>query len=118
MDRRQYKRSPHFLDANIVSGRNVYDGCIENVSRDGIEYIITSTLQAPAHMIPEKVIDLYLEVPSGEEANLRCEVVWYLKNLPFVCTSKSPKDIKMLLGLKVLYPTSTYCRLIDKIREI
>jgi len=109
MDRRESKRTHYFLDANITSGNSVYDGFIENVSRDGMEYLMTSVVDSPEHFIPRKVIDMHLTIPTGDELTLKCEVVWHLKAETY--------GKAVLIGLKIISPPSAYKNLIEDLHE-
>jgi hypothetical protein len=100
MDKRFSKRIPARLEAYIFSGNKTYVGFIENVSEDGFQYLVISQVQAPQEFKPEKIIQIYFQLPSGETLKLFCEVKWYLKN--------SPDDKTLTLGIRIIDPSPKF----------
>jgi hypothetical protein len=98
MERRQTKRIPVNLSAKIISEDNVFDGIIENMSEDGLEYFMTSFVKVSGNFIPARSIKLNFQIPSGEMLDLNCELIWFLET--------SPEE--KLLGMKVLNPPLKY----------
>ena len=76
MERRQSRRIPYFLDAQMVSETNTYDGTIGNVSEKGIECLMASENKRQDTIAPHKKVKLNFQIPSGDEIILRCKVVW------------------------------------------
>ena len=107
MDKRQSNRVICNLNANIISGGKSCGGFIDNVSEDGIEYLITSAIKSSIDFVPEKMITLSFQTPSGKKVNLDCEVKWYLRT--------APDDETMTLGMKILNPPATYHEFIQNI---
>ncbi len=80
------------IDAKLISGKKVYDGFIENISEHGIRwyhysgtiedfsegkiYIKTAPAKIGLDCNPGTIIDLEIQIPSGEIINLQCKVVW------------------------------------------
>lgn len=107
MERRKSERLPFSSDANIVLRDQSYTGAIENVSEDGVEYLLTSTIQTTEDLMPEKLIDLNFKTPSGKHISLTCEVKWYLK---------TPEDGKKLtMGMRIINPPAEYRELIKEL---
>jgi hypothetical protein len=104
MERRQSARVPVNLNAKIISEDKVFDGMIENMSEDGLEYFMTSFVKVTSNFTPAKSIKLNFQIPSGEMLNLNCELIWFLETSP---------DEK-LLGMKVLNPPLTYRKIIKQ----
>ena len=102
MERRHSKRLPVNLNAKVISEEKVFEGTIENMSGDGLEYYLTSFVKATRDFTPHKSIKLNLQIPSGEMLSLNCEVVWFLETSPG----------EKLLGMKVLNPPLTYKEII------
>ena len=100
MDKRQSSRVICNLNANIISGGKSCGGFIDNVSEDGIEYLMTSAIKSSIDFVPERIITLSFHTPSGKMLNLDCEVKWYLRT--------APDDETMTLGMKILNPTFAY----------
>ena len=100
MDKRQSSRVICNLNANIISGGKSCGGFIDNVSEDGIEYLMTSAIKSSIDFVPERIITLSFPTTSGKMLNLDCEVKWYLRT--------APDDETMTLGMKILNPTFAY----------
>jgi hypothetical protein len=107
MEKRANKRIPFSLDAKIISGGKTYDGTVENVSRDGIEYLMTSVVQTPEDFTPDKIIELTFRTPAGDAVNLRCDVKWYLE--------VEPREKKLILGMEILAPPPAYRELLKQL---
>lgn len=108
MEKRHSERIPCNLNAIIVSEGKDYSGQIENVSEDGVEYLITSKIQYSGNFTPDKTVKLNFQIPSGETLELDCEVKWFLK---------SPQsDIKktLIVGMKIKNPPRLYRELISR----
>lgn len=107
MEKRSHERIPHNLKAVITSGDQTYNGMIENVSEDGLEYLITSYLQTSEGFSPQKTIDLKFEGPKGELFNLTCEVKWYL--------DMQDKNSNVIMGMQILNPSPEYKKLVKNL---
>ena len=103
-ERRKKKRVPLKLNANIISAGKSYKGEIQEVSEQGLQYILNSLLEVASDFVPEKTSDLVLKDPSGKKYKLRCEVQWYLRG--------KGSDKSLTLGMKITDPTSKYKELI------
>ncbi|RJQ16117.1 MAG: PilZ domain-containing protein [Nitrospiraceae bacterium] len=88
------------LNAKVVSGGRIFDGTIESVSEDGLEYFITSFIKASGDLIPSKLVNINFQAPTGETLNLNCELMWFLET--------SPEDKTLLVGMKIIDPPLTY----------
>jgi len=100
MDKRITKRIPVRLEAYIFSGDKTYVGFIDNVSEGGFQYLLVTTIQAPKDFRPEKILQLYFQLPSGETLKLFCKVKWYLKS----STDSKPAT----LGIEIIDPTPKF----------
>ena len=109
MDKRQSSRLICNLNASIISGGTSCGGFIDNVSEDGIEYLMTSAIKSSIDFIPERIITLSFNTPSGKMLNLDCEVKWYLRT--------APDDETMTVGMKILNPTSAYHEFLQDINR-
>lgn len=98
MERRHSKRVPVNLNAKIFSEEKVFDGIIENMSEDGLEYFMTSFVKVSGNFIPARSIKLNFQIPSGEMLDLNCELIWFLETSPG----------EKLFGMKVLNPPLKY----------
>lgn len=107
--RRRYKRFPVHLNARVtISGRS-YEGIVGNISEEGLAYTLTTFIQADKDFVPQGEIIIDINIPSGEILNLRCEIRWFLK--------PSEKGKSLLLGMKILEPSSTYRDWIRQLEE-
>ncbi len=108
MERRRAERITYNLDANIISSGNTFTGSIENVSEDGVEYILTSLLDTSKDFTPDKIITLNFRAPTGETINLKCEVKWFART--------SPNDnASLTMGMRIINPPSEYTTLINSL---
>ena len=107
MERRGTDRISYHLNARIESGGIMYDGLIENVSDGGVEYLMTSTVDAAADFTPDKIIELSMRMPSGDTVRLTCEVKWFLK------TEEGSE--KLILGMKIIDPPAAYREWINEV---
>jgi len=96
MKKRIFKRIPVRLEAYIFSGDKTYLGFIENVSEGGFQYLVISSVQTPLEFKPDKILQIYFQLPSGETLKLFCDVKWYIQN--------SPDNKTLTLGVQVLEP--------------
>ena len=110
MERRLSQRIPVTLDAHVSSGGKTYTGFIENVSKEGVEYLMVSSIEASKDFKPEKIIELYFQIPSGETLNLNCEVQWLLR--------ASPNDKTLTLGMKIIDPPTKYKEFINSLNIV
>ena len=90
-----------------MSEGNSFDGVIENVSEDGIEYLITSSIMSSGNFTPKKMIKLNFRIPSGETLDLNCEVEWFLK-------TPKDKDKSLILGMRIIDPPEIYRKLVNR----
>lgn len=100
MTKRRSNRIECNISANIISGDRACGGFIDNISEDGVEYLLTSEIKSSKDFIPERIITLNFQTSSGETLNLDCEVRWYLRT--------APEDETLTVGMKILSPPSVY----------
>jgi len=100
MEKRSSERVAISADAKIISAGKAYDGSIENVSEAGMEYLMTSVVETQKDFVPDKIIEVNFQVPSGEILKLQCQVKWYMET--------DPHDRKVMLGMKILNPPGSY----------
>jgi hypothetical protein len=104
MEKRHSERLLCHLKAKIISAGKTFDGFIENVSEEGLEYLISSLIQVPEDFTPEKMIKLIFQNHSGETINLTCEAKWFLRS--------SPDSKTLTVGMKIINPPQEYRELI------
>ena len=108
-ERRNSRRVRFGTSASIVFSGKSYAGSIQNVSEQGLQYILTSLPEVASDFVPEKTSDLVLKDPSGKKYKLRCEVQWYLRG--------KGSDKSLTLGMKITDPTSKYKELIASLTD-
>ncbi|RJQ53431.1 MAG: PilZ domain-containing protein [Nitrospiraceae bacterium] len=103
-ERRHSGRKPVNLDAKIIAEGRVFDGCIENMSEDGLEYFMTSFVSASRDFFSNKMITMTFQSPSGEMISLTCELMWFLET--------SPAEKALFLGMKIVNPSKPFRELV------
>jgi hypothetical protein len=109
-ERRQSKRIPFKSNADITFAGKSYLGSIQDISEQGVQYILTSLSDVSSDFIPERNSDLILKDPSGKKYKLKCEVKWYVRG--------KGKDKSMKLGMKIPNPPSKYKELIASLTNV
>ncbi|MBI5665499.1 MAG: PilZ domain-containing protein [Nitrospirae bacterium] len=105
MEKRHSRRIPVRLEAFILTGDKTYMGSIENVSEDGFEYQVQSSIKAPEDFHFDKSVEIYFQIPSGEAVNMSCTVKWL---------SKRPSvDRPLTIGIKISEPSPKFKSLIQ-----
>ena len=92
LERRTAKRIPVRIDAYLLTGNHTYVGFIENVSEDGFEYFIPSSMKGPDDIHKGKTVEIYFQMFSGEVLHLLCEVKWL--------SIRPPVDKPFTVGMK------------------
>ncbi len=103
MERRHSKRIPVNLNAKIISEDSIFDGIIENMSEDGLEYFMTSFIKTSQDITPQRLIKCNFLSPSGEMLDLNCELIWFLETAPG----------EKLLGMRIINPPLTYKEIVE-----
>jgi hypothetical protein len=106
-ERRHAQRIPVNLNAKIISEGNVFDGYIENMSEDGLEYYMTSFVSASKDFFSKKSIDIQFQSSSGELISLACELIWFLETVS--------EEKALLLGMKIINPPLTFKELVKRL---
>ncbi len=89
------------LDAKLISNGVRSSGFIENISEHGL-HLITASGKTRSSFIPETVLELTVQNPSGSKANLNCEVRW-------VHINKTPiHGLTYRMGMEILKQPSQY----------
>ncbi|MHA2217860.1 MAG: PilZ domain-containing protein [Candidatus Hodarchaeales archaeon] len=99
MERRRYKRFNVRFHSVILSKGNSYAGSIENVSEEGLAYIMSTLNEAKKDLLPEEKIKLIILTPSGYTLNLNCEIRW---------SNAHRENEKFCIGAKIIDPPVKY----------
>ena len=98
---RRFVRMPVYLGAALISGGNNYAAFIGNVSEGGA-FAKTSPTTTAADFVPGTLIELKFQIPSGEELNLTCEVIWlHTKKI-------EAQGLINSMGMEIIDPPSTF----------
>ena len=108
-ERRRSKRIPFTAKADIISSGRSFPGFIQDVSEEGVLYILSSVPEVSAEFVPDKHLGLVLKDPSGKECRMECELKWY--------TRGKGSDRSMTFGMMVNDPPPNYKELIDSLKE-
>ncbi len=109
MEKRQSLRVECTISANIISGGRTCGGFIDNISEDGLEYLMTSVTDSTMDFIPERVVTLSIQTPSGRKLHLECEVRWYLDG--------TRENATLTMGMKILNPAFDYRKFIRELNS-
>lgn len=89
------------LQAEIISGSNIYGGIIKNFSETGL-YVETVPTREITDFVPEKTLELKFKSSHGETIVLKCEVVWlYSKKMQHGLKHNN-------LGVEIIMPSMKY----------
>jgi hypothetical protein len=99
MEKRRFKRYLARFHSVILAKGKSYAGSLENVSEEGLAYIMSSFRPAIKDLVPEEKIKLLVLTPSGETLNLNCEIRW---------TNAHCENDKFCVGAKIIDPPARY----------
>ncbi len=108
MEKRISKRQPVELEAEIISGGERYEVCIENISENGVG-IECSIKETEIYFEPGATIELKLHLPSGEILNLNCDVKWYTR------VKNVFQEITIRVGLQIIDPPLEYRKFYEEL---
>lgn len=100
MEKRRSKRIKVNLKAERISGDEKFGVFIENISKNGIHMITTSTEKHKKYT-PGTDIDLKFQFTTGETLNLHCIVRWAHLKVP-------PNGMTDHIGLEIIDPPQKY----------
>jgi len=106
MERRHQKRLHLHIKAKIRLDDNEYDGYIENISENGIGYLLSSSFKPRDEIRVTKYFELTLEIPLDNTVSLHCEVMWINKGTFSGST--------VGLGMKIIDPPQEYIDWVNK----
>ncbi len=110
MERRRSTRYRVFLDAEIISGSESYDGVIGNISENGV-YIRIKAVAARINFTPGTILDVKFKLPSEETITLSCRLV-YAYEIPLV---RSLGKFAYNLGLEIVDPLPEFIKLYETV---
>jgi hypothetical protein len=99
MEQRRFERKQLIFKATIISRDNRYKGVIKNISENGAYIEIVPTKEVHG-FVPQTTLEVALQLPSGQDLTLRCEVIW-------LYSKKSlPPDLKQnSIGVEFIEPS-------------
>jgi hypothetical protein len=74
-DRRRHDRNTVAFKTEVFSCDKTYKGVIRDISESGAKVGIVPTKNA-TDFLPETMLDIKFQIPSGETLTLRYEVIW------------------------------------------
>lgn len=104
MEERRFKRYNVRFHSVVLSKGNNYTGTIENVSEEGIGYIMSTVREALEDLLPGEIIKLIILTSSGDTLNLNCEIRW---------TNVHHANDKISMGAKIIDPPAKYKEFLD-----
>ena len=109
MEKRLFEKAPVNLYAKIIFGGKTYDGYIEDVAREGSEYLMTFCIKVSEEFKPEKKAEICFKIPASETIELTCEIMWFIV---------SPHDDRTeVLGIEIINPPLKYREFIESLSE-
>ena len=105
MDNRRLERKNIVFRAEIVLNDISYKVFVVNLSREGI-FITTAPLNKPIVFDPGTNLKFTAELPSGDEVNISCKVMWSQE-----C---HPQGLVSNIGLKIIAPPFEYIEFLKK----
>ncbi len=101
MEKRRSERKKVSLNAKLITNGVSSLGFIEDICEHGL-HLITASRKINSSFIPETVLELAVQNPSGSKASLNCEVRW-------VHINKTPiHGLTYRMGLEILKQPPQY----------
>ncbi|MHA2474898.1 MAG: PilZ domain-containing protein [Promethearchaeota archaeon] len=75
---RQSERVLKEFKAQLILNRERHDVIIDDFSANGMK-VRTEQTNTDVNFLPDKIVDLEFEIPSGEILNLNCKLIWSSK---------------------------------------
>jgi hypothetical protein len=89
---RQSERILKEFKAQLIFKRERYDVIIENFADNGMK-VRTEPTDTEVNFLPDEIVDVEFETPSGEILNLNCRLIWSSK--------MSSESLIQDIGLKI-----------------
>lgn len=104
---RRSKRVTYKLEATVIADDKIYNGLIENFSKEGILKIIS--YKREENFKSGMVLVVNFQVPSGQKLNLNCEIKW------LSITEEDNHLFKHNLGMEILNPPQGYTEFVQSL---
>ena len=101
MERRLFKRIDTKISAEVIIDSKFHEGSIENISEEGLFEIILSEIEI-TDFTPKKNLRVKFYQPSGEDLDLKCQIVWLRLN------RNDPARLKYCMGMEIISPPESY----------
>jgi hypothetical protein len=109
MEKRRSERIPVSLDARLMRNGANGTGFIENICEHGL-HLITASWKSESFYIPETILELRVQNPSGSKAHLHCEVRW-------VHINKTPiHGLTYRMGMEILNKPPEYNEFLNALK--
>ncbi|MEW6600918.1 MAG: PilZ domain-containing protein [Nitrospirota bacterium] len=110
IEKRLSRRVHIRLEAYVLTDQKTYTGQIQNVSKDGFEYLIDSSVTDPDVFRYGQTVEFCFQVPTGEVINMFCTVMWRSNNLP--------DEKSLTIGMKIAEPSPKFKYLIEPLQIV
>ena len=106
MENRRFKRFTTRFHSVVLSNGRSYAGSIDNFSEEGLAYKMSTFHEAIKELLPEKIVNVIILIPSGETVSLNCEIRW---------NDVSCDDKKLCMGMKILDLPEKYKKFLENL---
>ncbi len=101
MERIRFKRIDTKIRADVTTDSKFHEGSIENISEEGLFEIVFPEIEV-TDFTPKKFLGVKFHQPSGDDLNLKCQIVWLILN------GDNPAKFKYCMGMEVISPLERY----------
>jgi hypothetical protein len=89
------------ISAEITIDSKYYEGSIENISEEGLFEIVFPEIKVTDFTL-KKNLRVTFHRPSGEDLNLKCQIIWLRLN------RDNPARLKYCMGMEIISPPESY----------
>jgi hypothetical protein len=108
-DSRYFKRIDSKINARVTIDSKYYEGSIENVSEAGLFELNLFDVDV-TDFTPKKTLGVHFYTSSGEEFNLKCNIVWLRLN------RDNPGSLMYCMGMEIISPPPRYKKLVKTLQ--
>jgi len=108
MERSSFKRIDAKISAEITIDSKYYEGSIENISEEGLFEIVFPDIEV-TDFTPKKILRVKFHRPSGEDLDLKCQIIWLRLN------RDNPARLKYCIGMEIISPPESYKKYIKSL---
>jgi len=101
MNRISLKRIDAKISAELSIDGKYYEGSIDNLSEEGLFEIVLTDIENTDFTL-KKNIRVKFHRPSGEDLDLKCQIIWLRLN------RDNPARLKCCMGMEIILPPESY----------